>query len=126
MVSSNKLRTSKVTIDVPKDLIMVTTKNTLLSAIGIVSSLAVPMLRVCMLIDGQEDVILVSSCRCLDGMVNIIVMYLMFAHSEPYYRTLCKLCHDGVQHCCFCVTHSAVLKRKAKAAEMKQSEMGTL
>ena len=113
----------KVTIEVPKDLVLVTIKNALLSFIGITSSFAVLIMRGCAMIAGNEDLILTSSVRCLDGMINIIVMYLMFAHSQPYYQKLCRKCHNGVQKCCFCITHSAILKKNSKQNGKEQREI---
>eukprot|EP01083_Nonionella_stella_P095106 266927_1 len=105
---------SATTVTVSHKLVRTITKTTLLSLIGILTSFWLHLEMMASGIKGDTEAVLYRAIASIDGAVNIICMYLIFAFARPYYDIGCKWCHIGMSKCCLFVTKKAVLKAKQK------------
>eukprot|EP00483_Globobulimina_turgida_P000120 UN00120 len=97
-------------VEIDGRLLKTITKSTLLSVIGLLSSFWLHIEMFVKFIENNTDGALFRAIACVDGAVNVIVMYLIFAFARPYYEIGCKWCHIGMLKCCSCVTKKAVLR----------------
>mmetsp|Transcript_36646 Transcript_36646/g.60328 ORF Transcript_36646/g.60328 Transcript_36646/m.60328 type:complete len:420 (+) Transcript_36646:34-1293(+) len=91
---------SDVEIKLSETLVNSVTKSTLLSLIGILSSFWLHIEMMVLIIKDDTDGVLLRAISAMDGAVNIICMYLVFAFSSKYYNFGCKCCHNGMRHIC--------------------------
>ena len=49
--------------------------------------------------------------RCIEGNVNITILFLMFGFNKNIYYSLCNRCHNRCQQCCINKTQKAVLSK---------------
>ena len=102
----------KFVIKVDERIVTTITKSTLLSLIGILSSMWLHLEMIIEISQGSTDPVNHSAVMCIDGGINLICMYLVFTFSKPYYEIGCKYCHIGMSKCCLFLTKKAVLKAK--------------
>jgi len=97
-------------VHVDKNLVRTITKSTLLSLIGIMTSFWLHIEMIVMAIKGESDGALVRALASIDGGINVICMYLVFAFARPYYDIGCKVCHVAMSKCCIVATKRAVVR----------------
>ena len=110
--------TLEVHVHVDEKIVKTITKSTLLSLIGISTSLWLNIEYLVMASQTKTDGVLIRAVGNLDGAINAISMYLVFSFAKAYYNVGCRLCHNGMSKCCVCVTKRAVLKAKDNTAEI--------
>lgn len=102
-------------VTVSGTMIYLITKSTLLSVIGMSSScLVIVYLFISITVGaGKIGPSLGTSLRCLDGVINVVCMYLVFGFNAMFYRSGCKGCHYVVAKCCSRMSKKAVVKMRS-------------
>ena len=101
-------------VNVNEKIVQTITKSTLLSLIGILTSMWLNWEMLIDAIQETSDGVLFRALASFDGAVNVICMYLVFSFAKTYYDFGCKLCHNGMSKCCLCVTKKAVLRERTQ------------
>ena len=87
------------------------TKSTLLSLIGLCSTLWLYLHHLVMAMDENSDGIMFRAIACVDGAINLICLYLMFSFAKPNYDVGCRFCHKGMSVCCVWFAERGVLRK---------------
>merc|ERR1719461_1427183 len=100
----------KAHVDRHSDMFSTMARMTLLSCFGIASSFGLHIYMFVAIVNNanmKSDGVMIRAISNVDGAVNCICMYLMFAFAKPYYAIGCKVCHIGMARCCKKITKRA-------------------
>ena len=104
----------EIHVNVDEKIVQTITKSTLLSLIGILTSMWLNLEMLIEAIQETTDGVLFRAIASFDGAVNAICMYLVFSFAKTYYNIGCRLCHNGMSKCCLCVTKKAVVRDRTQ------------